>query len=63
MTLTSVRAVRVEGGRVNHSWCICVASYGYGGFGGGGVEMVVGNHAGQSLVGVGCMLEHFMSAR
>ena len=25
---------RVEGGRVSHSWCMCVVSHGYDGVGG-----------------------------
>ena len=25
----------VEGGRVSHSWCMCVVNHGYGGLGGG----------------------------
>ena len=27
--------LRVEGGRVSHSWCMCVVSNGYGVLGGG----------------------------
>ena len=27
--------IRVEGGRVSHSWCMCVVGHGYGGLGGG----------------------------
>ena len=25
----------MEGGRVSHSWCMCVVGHGYGGLGGG----------------------------
>ena len=46
--------VHVEGGRVSHSWCLCVISYGYGGFGGGRDGGGGWLHAGQSQ-GVGCM--------
>ena len=38
--------LRVKGGCVSHSWCMCVASHGYGEFGGAGMEMVDGMHAG-----------------
>ena len=27
--------LRVEGGRVSHSWCLCIVNHGYGGLGGG----------------------------
>ena len=43
----------VEGGRVSHSWCMCVIGHGYGGFGGAGMEVVGGMHAGQ------CRGSHF----
>ena len=35
----------VEGGRVSHSWCMCVVSHGYCR---AGMEVVDGMHAGQS---------------
>ena len=37
----------VEGGRVSHSWCMCVVSHGYGWLGGVIVEVVDGMHVGQ----------------
>ena len=43
--------LRVEGGRVSHSWGMCVVSHGYGGLGGAGVEAVDGMHVGQSQGG------------
>ena len=33
--MSEVQELCVEGGRVSHSWCMCVVSHGYGGFGGG----------------------------
>ena len=27
--------LRIEGGQLIHSWCMCVVSHGYGGLGGG----------------------------
>ena len=27
--------LRVEGGRISYSWCMCVGNHGYHGFGGG----------------------------
>ena len=39
----------VEGGRISHSWCMCVVSHGNGGLDGGArMEVVDGMHAGQS---------------
>ena len=37
----------MEGGRVSHSWCMCVVSHGYVGFGGGRMEVVDGMHTGR----------------
>ena len=56
----------MEGGRVIHSWCICVVSHSYGVLGGAGVEVMVGRHAGQIQEGlVACrkMPERIPSAR
>ena len=56
----------VKGGRVSHSWCMCVVSYGYGGFGGGWDGSGGEKYAGQSQEGsVACqeMPEYFQSAR
>ena len=33
--ISEVLELRVEGGQVSHSWCMCVVSHGYGGLGGG----------------------------
>ena len=44
----------MEGGRVSHSWCICVVVVAMVGWMGSGTELVLGKHAGQSQV-VGCM--------
>ena len=33
--LTEMLELCMEGGRVNHTWCIGVVSHGYGGLGGG----------------------------
>ena len=42
----------MEGGRVSHSWCMCVVVMAMVGGMGAGMELVLGNHAGQSqLVG------------
>ena len=38
----------MEGGRVNHSCCMCVVSHGYGGLHGGRNGVIDGMHAGQS---------------
>ena len=35
LLLSYHRQLRVEGGQVNHNWCMCVVSHGYGGLGGG----------------------------
>ena len=40
--------LRVEGGRVNHSWCMCVVVMAMVGWMGAGMELVLGKHAGQS---------------
>ena len=39
--------LRVNGGRVSHSWCMCVVSHGYGGLDGEEIEVVDGIHAEQ----------------
>ena len=36
--------LRKEGGRVNHSWYICVVSHGNGGLVGAGMEVLDGMH-------------------
>ena len=43
----------VEGGRVNHCWCMGAVSHSF--FVGAGVEMVADRHAGGKLGRVGCM--------
>ena len=50
----------MEGGRVSHSWCMCVVVMAMVGWMGAGMELVLGKHAGASveLHGVqptGCM--------
>ena len=35
MMISEALRLSVEGGPVSHSWCMCVASHGYGGFGDG----------------------------
>ena len=50
----------MEGGRVSHSWCMCVVVMAMVGWMGAGMELVFGKHAGQSQV-VGRMSEHFQS--
>ena len=40
--------LHVKGGRVSHSFCMCVISHGYSGLGGVRDEVVDGMHAGQS---------------
>ena len=42
--------LRVEGGRVCHSWCMCVVVMAMVGWMGAGMELVLGKHAGQSQV-------------
>ena len=58
--------LRVEGGRVNHSWCMCVVSHGYGGLSGdkdgGGGWYVCGTKP-MVLLACGVMSEHFPCAR
>ena len=58
--------LRMEGGQLSHSWCMCAVSYGYGGFGGdmdgGGGWYACSTKSG----GVGDMLgdvKHFLSTR
>ena len=38
----------MEGGRVSHSWCMCVVVMAMVGWTGAGMELVFGKHAGQS---------------
>ena len=38
----------MEGGRVSHSWCMCVVVMAMVGWMGAGMELVLGRHAGQS---------------
>ena len=38
----------MEGGRVNHSWCMCVVVMAMVGWMGAGMELVFFKHAGQS---------------
>ena len=54
----------MEDGQVNQSLFMGVVSHGYGGLGLLGMEVVVGNHLGQSQILVACreMPEHFWSA-
>ena len=40
----------MEGGRVSHSWCMCVVVMAMVGWMRAGVELVLGKHAGQSQV-------------
>ena len=40
----------MEGGRVSHSWCMCVVVMAMVGWFGAGMELVLGKHAGQSQV-------------
>ena len=40
----------MEGGRVSHSWCMCVVVMAMVGWMGVGMELVLGKHAGQSQV-------------
>ena len=40
----------MEGGRVSHSWCMCVVVMAMVGWMGAGMELVFGKHAGQSQV-------------
>ena len=56
----------MDGGRVNHSWCMNVDSHRHSGLGGSRMEVVVGRHARQRQEGlVACleMPEHFPSTR
>ena len=43
----------MEGGRINHSWCMGVDSHRHGGFGGAGMEVVVSK---TKMEGVGFMV-------
>ena len=45
--ITEALELRVEFGRVSHSWCICVVSHGYGGFDLEWKKVVDGMHARQ----------------
>ena len=38
----------MEGGRVSHSWCMCVVVMAMVGWMGAGMELVFGRHAGMS---------------
>ena len=38
----------MEGGRVSHSWCMCVVVMAMVGWMGAGMELVFGKHTGQS---------------
>ena len=40
----------MEGGRVSHSWCMCVVVMAMVGWMGAGMELVLVKHAGQSKV-------------
>ena len=40
----------MEGGRVSHSWCMCVVVMAMVGWMGAGMELVLGRHAGQSQI-------------
>ena len=40
----------MKGGRVSHSWCMCVVVMAMVGWMGAGMELVLGKHAGQSQV-------------
>ena len=42
--------LRVEGGRIFHSWCMCVVVMAMVGWMGAGMEFVLDKHAGQSQV-------------
>ena len=55
----------MEGGRVSHSWCMCVVVMAMVGWMGAGMKLVFGRHAGQSQVVVVCreMPEYISSAR
>ena len=47
---TEALELRAEGGRVSHSWCMCVVVMAMVGWIGAGMELVLGKHAGQSQV-------------
>ena len=49
MLVSEALVLYVEGGRFSHSWCMCVISHGYDGF--GGMKVMDGKHAGQFLGG------------
>ena len=58
--------LRVEGGTVGHSWCMCVVSHGYGGLGGGmdgGGGWYACRTMPRGLVACQKMPEHFLSVR
>ena len=46
--ISEVLTLRVEGGRVGHSWCLCVAGHVYAGLVVGRIEVVDAMHAVQS---------------
>ena len=53
----------MEGGRVSHSWCMCVVVMDMVGWMGAGMELVFGKHAGQGHVACRKMPEYISSAR
>ena len=53
----------MEGGRVSHSWCMCVVVMAMVGWMGAGMELVLGRHARQSIVACRKMPEYISSAR
>ena len=63
---SEVHELRVEGGRVNQTWCMGEVSHSYGGLVGAGIELEVGRYAEQSLgrfVACRVMPELIQSAR
>ena len=66
MMISDALELRMEGGRVSHSWYLCVVSHGNGGLGwgknGGSGCYVCGTKPG-GLVACREMTEHFPSAR
>ena len=56
--------MRAKSGRLSHNWCMCVASHGYGGLGGGSDGGGGWHECGTKRVGrMSEMPEHFPSAR
>ena len=55
----------MEGGRVSHSWCMCVEVMAMVDWKGAVMELVFGRHAGQARRLVACrkMPEYILSAR